>query len=455
MVGVSGIRGVIGVGMTPEVVLLWSGGFGSWVKGGKVLVGRDSRPTGKMISLAVKSALSAAGCDVEDLGVVTTPAAAYAVKQRGAAGGIIITASHNPQEWNALKFVRHDGRMLTAADNLELARFVSEGPLRSASWDKLGAIRSWDGAASMHINAILGMGNLDLEMINGKKFKVAIDCVNGAGSDEYPQLLEALGCEVVRIHSDGSGIFNRPPEPLPDNLRDLSKLVTSERCAIGFAVDPDGDRLAVVDENGVPIGEELTLAIATIGVLADTSGPVVVNSLTSNVIEDIAKLYNSECMRTKVGEANVSAKMYEVGAVIGGEGNGGVIYPVLQLVRDSGAGMAIILNLLASRKKKISQIVGELPKYSMVKTSMPLGDINPVQLMDSIAKSFDHDLIIKIDGVRKVTDDGWVQVRPSNTEPILRIFAESTNPEKAQELVADMIDKLKIIIATGSNNDEF
>jgi len=455
MAGVSGIRGIIGVGMTPEVVLLWSGGFGSWVKGGKVLVGRDSRPTGKMLSYAVKSGLSAAGCDVEDLGIVTTPAAAYAVKQRGAAGGIIITASHNPQEWNALKFVRPDGRMLTAADITELTRYVSEGPLRSASWNQLGVLREWDGAPSMHINSILGLGNLNLETISGKKYKVAIDCVNGAGSNVYPMLLEALGCEVVRLHCDGSGIFARPPEPLAENLTELSQLVKSENCSLGFAVDPDGDRLAVIDEIGQPIGEELTLALAVMGVLSDTPGPVVVNSLTSNVIDDVTKLYNSECMRTRVGEANVSAKMSEANAVIGGEGNGGIIYPAMQLVRDSGAGIAIILNFLSSRKHKVSQLIANLPKYYMVKTSMQLGDIDSSYIMDNISKQFEHDLITRIDGVRLNSEDGWVQVRPSNTEPILRIFAESKSPEKANQLASDMIAKLKEIVKSKNEIDGY
>ena len=361
MTGVSGIRGIVGEGMTPEVALLWSSGFATWTNGGRIVVGRDSRPSGVMLNLAVKSGLAAAGCDVDDVGVVPTPEAALAVERRGAAGGIIITASHNPQEWNALKFVRRDGRMLTMPDFTELERIVTEGPLRSVRWDRLGMIQDWDGADYMYLSAVTGLGCLDLDSLKGKRLKVAIDCVNSAGSKIYPALLEALGCQVIAINSDGSGIFSRPPEPNPENLGDLCQTVTNERCSVGFAVDPDGDRLAAVDEKGVPLGEELTLAVAVKSVLEKNPGTVVVNSLTSQVMDDVAQSFGVECYRTRVGEANVATGMKEMQAVVGGEGNGGIILPELHLVRDAGVGMALILNLLSHTKKDYMKSGGRCP----------------------------------------------------------------------------------------------
>jgi len=439
MTGVSGIRGIIGEGMTPEVAMLWAGGFGTWVNGGKVIVGRDARPSGEMINMAVKAALSAAGCDVDDVGMVTTPQGALAVERRGAAGGIIITASHNPEEWNALKFVRPDGRMLTSQDYTELERIVIQGPLRSVHWNRLGTLRNWDDADYMYLSSVTGLSILNLEKIQSKQFKVALDCVNGAGSFLYPELLKTFGCQVVTIHCDGSSIFNRPPEPRPENLTDLCDLVIKERCAIGFAVDPDGDRLAAIDELGKPIGEETTLAVSVQAVLDINPGTVVVNSLTSQVIDDVAKEYGVECHRTKVGEANVAAGMKELGAIVGGEGNGGVILPELHLARDAGVGMALILNHLSATKKKLSDISRALPVYKMFRISYPLGTSDASEIIQSVETNYDYDQLSRIDGLRVAYDDGWVQVRPSNTEPILRIYSEAKDEGNARKMINEML----------------
>ena len=453
MTGVSGIRGVIGEGMTPEVVLLWSGGFGSWVKGGKVVIGRDSRPTGDMLNHAVKAGLSAAGCDIDDIGIMPTPATALAVKRRGAAGGIIITASHNTQEWNALKFVRPDGRMLTAQDFITLERIVTEGPLRSVGWDKIGVIREWDGAAVMYLSSVTGLSILELDRIKRKKLKVAIDCVNGAGSIIYPELLELFGCQVVRLNCDNSGIFTRNPEPLPENLTKLCETVVAEKCTVGFAVDPDGDRLSVVDEKGMPIGEELTLALAIKAVLEVQPGPVVINSLTSQAVEDIAEQFSVECHRTRVGEANVSTRMKEVNAVVGGEGNGGIIFPELHMVRDAGVGMSIILNRLSTTKKSIGEMVSELPVYKMLKSSVPVGAQDTKVLIDRVSTLYEHDQISRIDGLKVVYDDGWVQVRPSNTEPILRVFSEAKGESRAKALLDDLLNNIQQIRERDMSDD--
>ncbi|MCF7811723.1 phosphoglucosamine mutase [bacterium] len=442
MVGVSGIRGVVGEGMTPEVAMLWSGGFGTWVKGGKVVIGRDPRPSGEMINFAVKAGLCAAGCDVDDVGVVPTPEAALAVERRNANGGIIITASHNPQQWNALKFVRPDGRMLTLQDFKELEYIVTEGPLRSVGWDKLGTVYDWDGADYMYLSSVTGMGILNLERIKSKRFKVAIDCVNGAGSKIYPELLEAFGCDVYPIHSDGSGIFPHPPEPKPENLGDLCELVVREHCNIGFAVDPDGDRLVTVDEKGVPVGEELTLALAIQAILEYKQGPVVINSLTSQVIEDVAQKFGVECHRTRVGEANVAAGMKEFNAVAGGEGNGGIIYPELHLVRDGGVGMAILLNYLSSSKKQVSELKSAIPEYKMLKVSYPLKSSDPEDIIRYLSRCYPYDQSSLIDGLRISYEDGWIQTRPSNTEPIMRVFSEFKTEERASEMMKDLLENI-------------
>ena len=446
MTGVSGIRGIIGQGMTPEVALLWSGGFGTWVKGGKVVVGMDTRQSGAMLSLAVKAGLVAAGCDVDDIGIVATPECALAVERRGAAGGIIITASHNPQEWNALKFVRSDGRMLTAQDFANLERIVTEGPLKSASWDRLGSIMQWDGADYMYISSVTGLGILDLEKIKRKQFKVAMDCVNGSGSKLYPQLLEALSCEVITIYSDSSGSFPRPPEPKPENIGDLSELVKKEGCDVGFAVDPDGDRLAAVDDAGEPLGEELTLALAVRAVLDIKPGPVVVNSLTSQIIEEIAASFGVQFHRTRVGEANVAAGMKELKAVVGGEGNGGVIFPELHLTRDSGVGMALILNYLSGTKKKLSEIRKTFPEFKMFKVAYPLETSDADEIIQAVSQKYDHDQLSRIDGLRVTFDEGWVQVRSSNTEPILRVYSESKDESFAREMLNEMLSHLNRIV---------
>jgi phosphomannomutase len=438
MAGISGVRGVVGEGMTPEVALLWASGFGTWVEGHKVVVGRDSRHSGEMLNHAVLAGLTAAGCDVDDVGVVPTPVAALAVERRGAAGGIIITASHNPQEWNALKFVRRDGRMLAATDFSELNRIVVEGPLRSVGWDQLGKVNRWEGSEAMYIAAVTGLELLDLERIRRRAFRVALDCVNGAGSWIYPRLLETFGCEVKAINCTGSGIFPRSPEPQPESLDDLCELVVREKCSVGFAVDPDGDRLAAVDERGCPIGEENTLAIAIQTALEYKLGPIVVNSLTSQVMDDVASKYGVTCHRTRVGEANVASGMKEMGAVAGGEGNGGMILPALHYVRDAGAGMALLLNRLASSRKRLSDYVADLPSYHMVKSQYSIGAIESEELIEAVSQHYSNDQQSRIDGLRVVHADGWVQVRPSNTEPILRVFAESLDLQRAQELIEEM-----------------
>ncbi len=447
MASVSGVRGIVGEGLTPQVASLWANGFGTWVGGKKVILARDTRPTGKMFLYCVKAGLMSAGCDVEDIGIVPTPAGALAVERRGAGGGIIITASHNPQEWNALKFVRSDGRMLTADDFKELQSIVEKG-FKTVTWNKIGRDLEWNGAFEMYLGAVLGLGLLDLDRIRRKKFRVAIDCVNGAGGKMYPLLLESLGCEVISIHTELSGIFPRPPEPTPENIKQLCQCVKENNCNIGFAVDPDGDRLAAVGENGNPIGEETTLALAILNTLSKRPGPVVINTLTSQLISDIAHQFSVNCFRSMVGEANVASLMKEKGAVVGGEGNGGVMLAELHLVRDAGVGMALILNELAMSRKPLSVRVASLPKYKMIKATYPIEDFSPQFVLDKLAERLKSERIMLFDGVRIIKDNGWIHTRTSNTEPILRIYSEDKDEHQAESDLKKVIENLDFIIKT-------
>lgn len=445
MIGVSGVRGVVGEGLTPEVAVLWAIGIATMTDGGKIVVARDTRPTGTMILYAVKSGLLYAGCDVDDAGVLPTPAAALAIPTRGARAGIIITASHNPQSWNALKFVRADGRMFKPSEFETLHKIVVNGPLRSVPWNRMGREVFWDKGEEVYIGQLLGLGWLDLDRIIRRKLKVAFDGVNGAGVEVYPNLLEALGCEVVRINCRNDGIFPRGPEPTPENLTELSRVVKEERCDLGFAVDPDGDRLSVVDEMGSPIGEEATLALAVMEVLFHRPGPLVINTLTSQMVADVAERAGLPCYRSKVGEAFVAEMMERQKAVVGGEGNGGIIYPEFHLVRDAGLGMVIILNLIARSKSTISRLAAQLPRYHMRKATYPISDIDHTALFERIAKLYPNDQITQLDGIRVTTPHGWVQVRLSNTEPILRVFAESDDPEQGDRMMQEMLGHIRAL----------
>ncbi|MBM3328242.1 MAG: phosphoglucosamine mutase [Calditrichaeota bacterium] len=454
MTSVSGVRGIVGEGLTVETVVRWATAFGVFCNGGRIVQSRDTRPTGPMIADLVAGALAAAGCDVDDAGVLPTPAGALAVHRRGAAGGIIITASHNPQEWNAMKFVRADGRMLTAPDFASLKSLYDRAHLPAARWDGIGRRIAWNRAGEIYIGAVLGLGLLDLDRIRRKRFRVAFDGVNGAGSELYPLLLESLGCEVKTIHSSPDGYFPRPPEPSPDNIADLRRLVVEEKCSIGFAVDPDGDRLAVVDERGAAPGEERTLALAVGEVLRLRPGPVVINALTSQVIVDVAGSFGVTCQRSKVGEANVADLIADTNAVVGGEGNGGVMLAELHLVRDAGVGMALLLNRLASGRKPLSEHLAVLPEYSMRKATWPVEGFDPAILLDELAAGFPATQVSRLDGVRIESSDGWVQARSSNTEPILRIYSEASQPAAADAMLSDMLARIGSFIGRKASRVE-
>lgn len=442
MEGVAGIRGVIGGGLTPDVACRYASAYGTMIGGGEIVVGLDGRPTGRMLFNAVCAGLQSVGCQVLDIGVVPTPTIQVIIKKRGSSGGLAITASHNPQEWNALKFFSPSSLFLDEAEGRELKEILNRGDFAYVSWDRLGALTAYDKAIEDHIKAILSIPYLDLSLIRRRNFKVAVDCVNAAGSIIFPELLMELGCTVIKLNCEPTGIFPRGAEPLPENLKALAAHVVESGADLGFAVDPDSDRLAIIDERGQPIGEEYSLVMAVDFVLKLKPGPVTTNISTTRALDDLTDKYGVELHRTKVGEVHVAKKMALVGAVIGGEGNGGVILPEVHLGRDAPVGAALALQYLAATDKSMSEVVAELPQYHIVKQKIKLERLTPEAIIDGIADSMPGAMIDRTDGIKFSFPRRWVQVRPSNTEPILRIFAEAPQKEAAEDLCLETKDKI-------------
>lgn len=438
MVSVSGIRGRVGEALTPEVVARYAAGFGAWAssrgESRKIVVGRDSRVSGPMFHRAVLSALQSVGCDVIDVGLTTTPTCQLAVEHHHAAGGLMISASHNPIEWNALKFIGPTGLFLENAEGVEMRALVETGIPR-ARWDQLGQIELDEGAIQRHIDRVLSIPYLDVEGIRRRRFNVALDCVRGAGAIIMPLLLDRLGCRVTAINLETDGLFPRPPEPVAENLGDLERLVLRSGAAIGFAVDPDVDRLALVSDAGKAIGEDFTLALAARVVLRHKRGSVVTNLSTSRIVEDVASGAGVPVIRAPVGEVNVAVRMRDEHAPIGGEGNGGVILSEVHLGRDAPVGAALLLQLLHEDNMTLSQIVSELPRYAIVKDKLDRPNASLDTVYDALRSAFPGAAADTQDGLRLSWPDRWVHVRPSGTEPIVRVIAEAPTSREALELV--------------------
>ncbi len=446
MVSVSGMRGIVGTDLTPELVARHAAALGAWARAAGrpvVVLGRDARTSGEMFAHAAIAGLMSAGAEVIDLGIVPTPTVQLAVEHHHAGAGLILTASHNPIEWNALKLVGPDGIFLDATAGTAV-RALADSEIPRAGWDGIGAYRRDPDAIRRHLDLVMSLPMLDREAIRRCRFKVALDCVRGAGGTTMPQLLEALGCEVFAINTETDGRFPRPPEPLPENLGDLSKLVRDSRADIGMAVDPDVDRLALVDELGRPIGEDYTLAFAVRAVLAaggrtpevvGGEATVVANLSTSLVVEDAAKAFGARFFRAAVGEANVARAMIEERAVVGGEGNGGVMLPALHVGRDAPAGAALVLQHLVASGMKVSECVVAAPRYIIVKAKAPRGpDLAPVY--EALRRKFPEATVDERDGLRLSWADRWVHARPSGTEPIVRFIAEAPTAPEAEDLVS-------------------
>ena len=435
MISVSGVRGIVGDGLTPEVLVKFSQAYGSEFGPGKIVVGRDSRVTGDLVKYAVWSGLMSVGCDVVDIGIAPTPTTELVTEKPEHAGGIILTASHNPKEWNALKLLAPDGLFLDAAAGEKILHKMQNEEFRFAAWDKIGKVLPYSAAIMEHIEKVFELKLIHTEKIKAKKFRIVADCVNGAGGTILPAFLQKLGCEVIFLNQEPNGYFPRSPEPVPENLTELCDAVKNHQADLGIAVDPDVDRLALVSEKGEPLGEEYTLALATDFVLSKTPGDVVVNASTTKAIDDIAHRYNCKVYRTKVGEIHVASKAREVGAIISGEGNGGVIYPECHLGRDAIVGIALILQQMAESRETISQLKMRLPQYTMVKdkVSLPFG-ANAKKAVDVLMVNHKSEAIDNIDGAKFLYPDSWVHVRASNTEPIIRIIAEAPNKKEAEKL---------------------
>ena len=451
MVGVAGVRGLVGTDLTPEVVARWAAAFGTWAKSGKVVLGRDARTSGPMFARAATAGLMSVGCAVIDVGLVTTPTVQLAVEHHRAAGGIILTASHNPIEWNALKFVGPDGIYLGVDAGARVAALAKAGDMKRAGYDGVGDVTADPDSIARHLDALLKLRALDLKAIRRRRFRVALDTVRGAGGVVMPELLERLGCRVAAINLEPDGHFPRAPEPLPEHLKQLGALVRRHKADVGIAVDPDVDRLALVDERGKAIGEDYTLAFAVRAVLggradgrtgrrsARPSGRpavVVCNLSTSLVVEDAARDCGATVIRAPVGEAHVARTIIAHKAAIGGEGNGGVMYPPLHVGRDAPLAAAFVLALLTRERRSVSDLVASAPRYSIVKDKVSRGPrLEPVY--EGLRRAFAEAAVDTQDGLRLAWPDRWLHVRPSNTEPIIRLIAEAPTVADAQRLIAE------------------
>ncbi|MDE3003296.1 MAG: phosphoglucosamine mutase [Gemmatimonadota bacterium] len=441
MVSVSGVRGRVGAPLTPELMSGIAAALGAHLReveeGRTVVLGRDSRVSGPMFARAVTAGLQSVGCDVIDVGVVPTPTILMAVRHHGAIGGIGVTASHNPAEWNALKLVSSEGIFLDADRSARFREYLVEQDPPRATWDELGCVSTDDEAWSRHLEAILDLPQIDVEKIRDANLKVAVDCVHGAGGPVITELLERLGCELVGIGMEPDGWFPRDPEPTAANLADLGRLVSESGAAIGLAIDPDADRLSLVDESGRAMGEDLTLALGCAAVLARTPGPVVTNLSTSAVVEDVARAFDSRLVRSPVGEVNVARRMQAEGAVVGGEGNGGLILPALHHTRDAPLASALILQHLAEEGLTPSEAADRWPRYEIVKEKISF----PREALQDGYSALEADLAAdsrdESDGLRLAWKDkgAWLHVRPSGTEPVVRLIAEAPSRDVAQELV--------------------
>ncbi|HEY0913050.1 MAG TPA: phosphoglucosamine mutase [Bradyrhizobium sp.] len=446
MIGVSGMRGTIGGTLTPPVVGRMAAAFASWLKATasplngdcfQVVFGRDSRPSGPWVRDAAVAALTASGIEVIDLDVVTTPGVAMMVKHLGADAGLIATASHNPIEWNGLKFLNRHSVAPPPSDAAAIKEFFNEDKAHFVRVESVRPPRRNSETHALHVKRI--MDHVDVLGISTRRFKVVLDSVNGAGCVATATLLSRLGCQLIHMNGTPDGRFPHEPEPTAKNLTALADEVRRQKASAGFAQDPDADRLAIVDENGTYIGEEYSLALAANLLLSRKPGAVAVTNLsTSRMLDDIASAYDARVLRTPVGEANVVEKMLSSNAVIGGEGNGGVIDPRIVPGRDSLVGMAYVLQLMAVTGKSISRLVAELPRYEIVKTKFECRREDADRAVAAVRSHFASEKIDTQDGIRIDWPSAWVHARPSNTEPIMRIIAEAPDRETAEKKIAEV-----------------
>ena len=441
IVSISGIRGVVGDGLGPREAVRFGLALGTHLGGGAVAMGRDSRPTGPMLAAALRAGLLATGCRVLDAGILSTPGISLMVRHLGAQGGAIITASHNPLPYNGLKMLSPEGHALGRAGGQAVLDLYTRQAFLEVTAERIGQVQEVTDGAAVHVEKTLS--TVDVAKIRARGFRVAVDAVCGAGGGEMQMLLARLGCQVTMIHGEPTGHFPRGAEPLPENLGDLGRTVRENGAAIGLALDPDADRLALVDETGRAIGEEYTLALAARHRLTQRRGPLAANLSTSRLMDDVAREAGVPLHRTPVGEINVALEMLRKGCVIGGEGNGGVIDPRVTLVRDSLVGAALILEMMAVRRKSLRELTCELPVYTMVKDKVPLAGTDPASVLKAVRARFADARLDERDGLHLSWDRGWLHIRASNTEPILRIIGEAAD----EALVRAWVDEVKAMAA--------
>jgi phosphomannomutase len=422
---VAGARGIVGETIDVEVITRLTLAFCSILPDGDIVIGRDTRPSGESFTHSAIGAVTAAGRDCVDVGIATTPTVEIMTERLGAAGGIIVTASHNPVQWNALKFLDHRGIFITRDVSERLYAAYETGEFAFADGSSCGRVKEYAPSAEDHIRAVLELDAINVGAVSARGFKVVLDCINGAGSVVAPQLLEALGVEVVEINCEPNGDFFRDPEPRPENLRELADRVRTEGADLGFACDPDADRLAFADNEGNAVSEEYSLALAVDGVLSKKKGPVVVNMSTSSVVETIAGKHGVEVFRAPVGEAHVVDTMLQKGAVVGGEGNGGVIYPDLHPGRDAILGMALILQLLTERGVTLKDQLEQYPRFHITKEKVEMQGAFSTRVISELIGDLNPVTIDTTDGVKAYFDDGWFHIRVSNTEGVVRVIAEA------------------------------
>lgn len=463
MVGVSGMRGTVGGTLTPAVVGQMAAAFAAWLKGAaaaagpaggggggdkplRVVFGRDSRPSGTWVRDAAVAALTASGVEVTDLDVVTTPGVAMMVRHLAADAGMVATASHNPIEWNGLKLLNGEGIAPPATDAEAVKAFFHEGRTSYVRVDALAAPRRNTETHALHVKRVLDY--VDVLGIASKRYKVVLDSVNGAGCVATPTMLGKLGCQVVHLNATPDGRFPHDPEPTEKNLTALAAEVVRQRATVGFAQDPDADRLAVIDETGRYIGEEYSLALAAKLILSKKRGVAVTNLSTSRMLDDIAAAHDGMVVRTPVGEANVVQAMRVHNAVVGGEGNGGVIDPRIVPGRDSLVGIAYVLQLMAATGKTVSQLVAEIPRYEIVKTKFACRREDAERAVEALKAEFAAEKVDTQDGIRIDWDKAWVHARPSNTEPIMRIIAEAPDRATAEQKIARVQGAVSRVLGT-------
>ncbi len=445
MFSVSGLRGIVGDSLTPDIVSRFSAAFGTYCRGGTVVIGRDARPSGPLMRDAVLAGLRSVGCSIVDFGVAATPTVQYGVQHHGAAGGVAITASHNPIQWNAMKFIGSAGVFLDGTEAMKLKRIYEQNHIKYAPWNELGTLAEDQEGAEHHVKHILAV--VDSKAIAERGPAVVIDCCNSAASRILPMLLERLGCEVIKFNCELDGTFPRGPEPTAENLEGLCEKVKSSGADAGFATDPDGDRISIVTDEGLALGEEYSITLATEIVLARQHGPVVANVATTKAVEDVARKHGCEYFRAPVGEVNVVEKMREVKAVIGGEGNGGVINPAVQFARDGPAAMALFLEGLSTSGASMSDLAGRLPDYHMVKDKIPCEPSRTPALLEGVQRHFEKETIDLTDGIRVDRDSSWIYVRKSGTEPIVRVICEARTREEARRLANETGDLVRELLS--------